>query len=163
YRTAILRSLDTQVAIARATAEQTARMVQEIDVVLTEQAQGNAVTDVTRFPFVHSLEVFGRDGRLLATTAPRGDTEVSYRQHPFFSTLEHAPPGTLYIGAPGHHDFYRTFDIGRAMRNRDGTFAGVVLARVPFEYLTDFYSSISVESSIRLVRDDGVVLARYPR
>jgi hypothetical protein len=67
YDTAILRSEDTQLAIARATSEQTARMVQEIDVVLAEQAQrwGAADStpaareaarerlqaDVTRFPF----------------------------------------------------------------------------------------------------------------
>ena len=162
YRTAILDSVDTQLALARATAEQTARMVQEIDVVLTDQAQGSGLADVTRFPFVHSLEVFGRDGRVLATTAPRGDATVDYRGRQFFSTLEQAAPGTLYIGQPAGQAYYRTFDLGRAMRDRDGTFAGVVLARVAFEYLTDFYSTISVDSSIRLVRDDGVVLARYP-
>ena len=37
-----------------------------------------------------------------------------------------------------------------------------MLARVAFEYLTGFYSTISVDSSIRLVREDGVVLAHYP-
>src|SRR6202008_264329 len=57
---------------------------------------------------------------------------------------------------------HRTFALGRAIRWRDGAFAGVVLARVAFEYLTDFYSTLRVDSSIRLLRDDGVVLARYP-
>ena len=81
----------------------------------------------------------------------------------FFATVEHAAPGTLYIGKPAGQD-YRTFALGRAIRDRSGAFAGVVLARVAFEYLTGFYSTISVfgDSSIRLVRDDGVVLARYP-
>jgi len=162
YRTAVLHSVDTQLAIARATAEQTARMVQEIDVVLTDQAQGSGVADVSRFPFVRSLEVFGRDGRLLSTTALRADAEIDYRGHPFFQALEHAAPGTLYIGQPVGQSYFRTFDLGRAKRDPNGTFAGVVLARVAFEYLADFYSTISVDSSIRLVRDDGVVLARYP-
>ena len=88
YRTAILRSEDTQLALARATAEQAARMVQEIDVVLADQAErwGAAQAhltpaaratarerlqaDVARFPFVHSMMIIGRDGRLFATTAP---------------------------------------------------------------------------------------------
>ncbi len=177
YDTAILRSEDTQLAIARATAEQTARMVQELDVVLADQAQrwGAAEgtpaareaarerlqADVTRFPFVHSMEIIGRDGDLFATTAPGPDDAADYRGRHFFSTLAHAAPGTLYIGKPVGQD-YRTFALGRAIRDRYGAFAGVVVARVAFEYLTGFYSTISVDSSIRLVREDGVVLAHYP-
>jgi signal transduction histidine kinase/ActR/RegA family two-component response regulator len=177
YDAAILRSEDTQLAIARATAEQTARMVQEIDVVLAEQAQrwGAAdgtpaareaarerlQADVTRFPFVHSMEIIGRDGRLFATTSPSPDDVADYHGRHFFSILEHAAPGTLYIGKPVGQD-YRTFALGRAIRDRYGVFSGVVLVRVAFEYLTSFYSTISVDSSIRLVREDGVVLAHYP-
>lgn len=177
YDAAILRSEDTQLAIARATAEQTARMVQEIDVVLAEQAQrwGAAdgtpaareaarerlQADVTRFPFVHSMEIIGRDGLLFATTSPSPDDVADFRGRHFFSILEHAAPGTLYIGKPVGQD-YRTFALGRAIRDRYGAFAGVVLVRVAFEYLTSFYSTISVDSSIRLVREDGVVLAHYP-
>jgi signal transduction histidine kinase/CheY-like chemotaxis protein len=164
YQTAILRSEDSQLAIARATAEQTARMVQEIDVVLADQAAApdRLRADVTRFPFVHSMELFDRSGRMLASTSPTAHTEVDYHERLFFSTLQSAAPGTLYIGKPAGQD-YRTFALGRAIRWRDGAFAGVVLARVAFEYLTDFYSTIRVDSSIRLLRDDGVVLARYPK
>jgi len=163
YRIAILHSEDTQLAIARATAEQTARMVQEIDVVLADQAAApdRLRADVTRFPFVHSMELFDRTGRMLASTSPGAHADVDYHERLFFSTLQRAAPGTLYIGKPAGQD-YRTFALGRAIRWRDGTFAGVVLARVAFEYLTGFYSTISVDSSIRLLRDDGVVLARYP-
>jgi len=164
YQTAILRSEDSQLAIARATAEQTARMVQEIDVVLADQAAApdRLRADVTRFPFVHSMELFDRNGHMLASTSPTAHTEVDYHERLFFSTLQSAAPGTLYIGKPAGQD-YRTFALGRAIRWRDGAFAGVVLARVAFEYLTDFYSTIRVDSSIRLLRDDGVVLARYPK
>ena len=177
YHAAILRSEDTQLAIARATAEQTARMVQEIDVVLAEQAQRwgaadatpavreaareHLQADVTRFPFVHSMEIIGRDGHVFATTAPGPDDAADYHGRHFFSILEQAAPGTLYIGKPVGQD-YRTFALGRAIRDRYGAFAGVVLVRVAFEYLTSFYSTISVDSSIRLVREDGVVLAHYP-
>jgi signal transduction histidine kinase/CheY-like chemotaxis protein len=163
YRTAILHSEDTQLAIARATAEQTARMVQEIDVVLADQAAApdRLRSDVTRFPFVHSMELFDRTGRMLASTSPAAHTDVDYHERQFFLTLQRAAPGTLYIGKPAGQD-YRTFALGRAIRQRDGTFAGAVLARVAFEYLTGFYSTISVDSSIRLLREDGVVLARYP-
>jgi signal transduction histidine kinase/ActR/RegA family two-component response regulator len=163
YRTAILRSEDSQLAIARATAEQTARMVQEIDVVLADQAAApdRLRADVTRFPFVHSMELFDRNGRMLASTAPGAHMDVDHHERLFFATLLHAQPGMLCIGKPAGQD-YRTFALGRAIRRRDGAFAGVVLARVAFEYLTDFYSTISVDSSIRLLRDDGAVLARYP-
>lgn len=163
YRTAILHSEDTQLAIARATAEQTARMVQEIDVVLADQAAApdRLRSDITRFPFVHSMEIFDRNGHRVATTAPGAHADVDYHERLFFSTLQHAAPGTLYIGKPAGQD-YRTFSLGRAIRGPNGAFAGVVLVRVAFEYLTGFYSTISVDSSIRLLRDDGIVLARYP-
>jgi signal transduction histidine kinase len=177
YDDAILRSEDTQLAIARATAEQTARMVQEIDVVLADQAQrwGAAdatpaareaarerlQADVTRFPFVHSMEIIGRDGRLFATTAPGPDDDADFSGRHFFSILEHASRGMLYIGKPVGQD-YRTFALARAIHDRYGAFAGVVLVRVAFEYLTGFYSTINVDSSIRLVREDGTVLAHYP-
>jgi len=139
-------------------------MVQEIDVVLADQAAApdRLRADVTRFPFVHSMELFDRNGHMLASTSPTAHTEVDYHERLFFSTLQSAAPGTLYIGKPAGQD-YRTFALGRAIRWRDGAFAGVVLARVAFEYLTDFYSTIRVDSSIRLLRDDGVVLARYPK
>ncbi|HKR34212.1 MAG TPA: ATP-binding protein, partial [Steroidobacteraceae bacterium] len=73
----------------------------------------------------------------------------------------HASRGMLYIGKPVGQD-YRTFALARAIHDRYGAFAGVVLVRVAFEYLTGFYSTINVDSSIRLVREDGVVLAHYP-
>jgi Signal transduction histidine kinase len=177
YDDAILRSEDTQLAIARATAEQTARMVQEIDVVLADQAlrwgaadatpaareaaRERLQADVTRFPFVHSMEIIGRDGRLFATTAPGPDDDADFSGRHFFSILEHASRGMLYIGKPVGQD-YRTFALARAIHDRYGAFAGVVLVRVAFEYLTSFYSTINVDSSIRLVREDGVVLAHYP-
>jgi len=134
-------------AIARATAEQTARMVQEIDVVLADQAAApdRLRADVTRFPFVHSMELFDHNGHMLASTSATAHTDVDYHERLFFTTLQHAAAGTLYIGKPAGQD-YRTFALGRAIRWRDGAFAGVVLARVAFEYLTDFYSTISVDS-----------------
>jgi signal transduction histidine kinase/ActR/RegA family two-component response regulator len=184
YRSTVERSEDTELALGRAIAEQTARMVQEIDVVLADQAQRHArgccatdattaertsarehmQADVARFPFVHSMMIIGRDGRMFATTAPGDDADADFHDRTFFATLEHAAPGTLYIGKPVVRQDYRSFALARAIRDRSGGFEGVVLARVAFEYLTSFYSAISIvgDSSIRLVRDDGVVLARYP-
>jgi hypothetical protein len=160
YRSGMQRSEHTELALGRAIAEQTARMVQEIDVVLSDQAQrlGRAdaatadresalqrlQTDVARFPFLHSMMIIGRDGRMLATTAPGADADGDFHDRTFFVTLEHAPQGTLYIGKPVLRQDYRTFALGRAIRDRSGAFAGVVLARVAFEYLTGFYSTISV-------------------
>src|ERR1043165_4138652 len=120
YRTAIQRSEDSQLAIARATAEQTARMVQEIDVVLADQAAApdRLRADVTRFPFVHSLEMFDRNGRMLASTSAAAHLDVDYHERLFFTSLQRAAPGTLYIGKPAGQD-YRTFALGRAIRWRD--------------------------------------------
>jgi signal transduction histidine kinase/CheY-like chemotaxis protein len=45
-----------------------------------------------------------------------------------------------------------------------GVFAGVVIARISCDYLAKFYAQVNVtpDTSIRLLRDDGVALAQYP-
>ena len=128
YRTAILRSEDTQLAIARATAEQTARMVQEIDVVLADQAQRWGAADSAPRSGAsvasgrHALSVRAFDGSLRSRRSaarhdrPGADADVDYRGRRFFSTLEHAAPGTLYIGQPAGQ-VLSDVRLGRAIRD----------------------------------------------
>jgi hypothetical protein len=99
YQTAILRS---ETRSWRSRARQPSRlrqMVQEIDVVLADQAAApdRLRADVTRFPF-------GIRWRCSTTTVAcsrrrvRSARDVDYHERLFFSTLQRAAPGTLYIG-----------------------------------------------------------------
>ena len=164
-----------QKALVRLLEEQAARMIQETDVVLSdygqwvESTEGRQATpeqlrerlqaDVMRLPFVSSASLAGVNGRVFATT--RGADPGSEVVEIPATALK----STLYIGAPfvGPLDGKKTFAVSRRIVAPNGDFTGVVAARVAFDYLTTFYSSVdlSPDTSIRLLRDDGVELTSY--
>jgi signal transduction histidine kinase/ActR/RegA family two-component response regulator len=175
YRSALSQNERIQQALGRVLAEQTARMMQEADVVMSDYADwvmsngGLAIdeqtlrerlrADVMRLPFVFSAAVAGTDGRVRVTTEAATDREGVNVPAP-------ALKDSLYIGPLfiGRRDGARTFALSRRIEGSGGALTGVVVARIAFEYLTGFYSSVNAtpDTSIRLLRDDGVVLAQYP-
>lgn len=180
YRSTVEQSDRTQIALSRAIAEQTARMVQEIDVVLADYSdwrgtsEGSAAdsqsvsdhlrADVARFPFMQSIVIVDADDNEFAATQDDALAGLNAGDPGFLGALHRMKQDDLYVGRPLLNDTHLTFAMGRKIRDRDGAYAGAVVARVAFEYLTSFYSTISVsrDASIRLVREDGVVLAQYP-
>jgi len=164
-----------QKALVRLLEEQAARMIQETDVVLSdygqwfessegrqatpEQLRERLQTDVMRLPFVSSASLAGVNGRVFATTR-NADPGSEVVQIPAT-----ALKSTLYIGAPfvGPLDGKKTFAVSRRIVAPNGDFTGVVAAHVAFDYLTTFYSNVdlSPDTSIRLLRDDGVELTSY--
>jgi len=178
YRHAQQLSERTQLATARSIAEQTARMFQEIDVVLSEYAHwrgtGDGMTidaesararlnaDLARFPFIHSLMFVGRDGHVFASTQSAAESQVV--GHRFLELLTQSSSDALLIGRAVTRDDYRTFSVSRPVYDAQGHVTGAVVARIAFEYLVGYYSKISVErdSAIRLLRNDGAVLASFP-
>ena len=164
-----------QKALVRLLEEQAARMIQETDVVLSdygqwvasaegrqatpEQLRERLQTDVMRLPFVASASLAGVNGRVFATTrnADPGSEVVEIPAT--------ALTNTLYIGAPfvGPLDGKKTFAVSRRIVAPNGGFTCVVAAHVAFDYLTTFYSNVdlSPDTSIRLLRDDGVELTSY--
>lgn len=180
YRNTLEQSERTQIALNRAIAEQTARMVQEIDVVLADYSdwrgtsEGSAAdpqsvsehlrADAARFPFMQSIVVVDADGKEFAATQDDALAGLNAGDPGFLGALQRMPKDDLYVGKPLSNDKHLTFPMGRKIRGPGGAYAGAVVARVAFEYLTAFYSTLSVspDAFIRLVREDGVVLAQYP-
>ena len=181
YQTAMAENQRVQVALCRALAEQTARMVQEVDVVLTdfaewrESPQGSHAdeqslrerlrTKVLQLPFIQSAIIANREGRLLASTRTEVVGNRSFQKREVFSVPERAHDNALYIGKPfiGRHDGTRSFALSRRINSSSGEFDGIVVARLSFEYLAALYSGVSVtpDTAIRLVRADGATLAEY--
>lgn len=56
----------------------------------------------------------------------------------------------------------RFFAIGRRRENPDGSFNGVTVISVKPEHFTNYYSSLPPPAFAALLREDGVILARYP-
>lgn len=182
YAAAVARSQHTLTGLSRALAGQTARMIEEIDIALQNfaawnaSAAGQAATAderrarlrlrVAAFPFVHSAAVFGSDGAIRLTSRDSEPANLNISRAPAFATHERGGSDLLYISAPaiGRTDGYLSFALSRRLEDPQGRFAGVVAARMAFEYLTRFYAMIDIgsDASIRLFRNDGVTLAEYP-
>ncbi|MBS0387821.1 MAG: hypothetical protein JSR15_05005, partial [Proteobacteria bacterium] len=182
YRTTVDANERVQIALARAIAEQTARLVQEADVVLSDFAAWRATPegrraderllrerlrrDVGRLDFVHSAAITGADGRLLAATQDEPVGNRNMHNRPAFTVPQQARNQALYISRPftGRNDRTRTFALSERYEDEHGEFAGVVVARIAFDYLADFYAAVDVnaDTSIELVRTDGVALVQYP-
>ncbi len=56
----------------------------------------------------------------------------------------------------------RFFSISRRRENPDGSFNGVTVISVKPEYFASYYRTLPAPAIASLIRDDGVILARYP-
>src|SRR6185503_17999668 len=181
YNASLERSRQAVDLLSHAFGDQTARMVQELDFALGDFAEWARETDigaeqreritrelldhVTRLPYVRSALVVDAAGRRVAATddsAPDADAPAP----PSFAALEKDASDAVHVGRPftSRRDGDRTFALSRRLATGDGQFAGIVLARVSFDYLARFYEAVNVSrgAEIRLARSDGVVLAVYP-
>ncbi len=170
----------TQTALSRAVAEQTARMVQEVDIALSSNPgwpldAGNQ-TDrprmqqllgrIMRLPFVHSAAIAGKDGQVLAQTGSDAALPVLLAAE-VFTVPQGSRDKTLYIDRlqTSGGDGQKTFALSQRIESSSGAFAGVVIAKVSFDYLADLYSRIAStpDTSIVLMRSDGGVLSQNPQ
>jgi signal transduction histidine kinase/ActR/RegA family two-component response regulator len=180
YRRVIADNENLQVALSRAVTEQTARMVQEVDIALSsytvdpvsagqrveENRARKFFTQFMRLPFVLSACIAGSDGRILASTRTAEIGARGLKDLGVFTTPQRAEDSALYIGGPeiDSLDGARSFALSKRVSSADGAFTGVVAARVAFNYLAGFYARVNVtpDTSILLARTDGVTLAQYP-
>ncbi len=178
YRLTLVQSELAINALALTLGEQATRMVQEIDVILSEMedwSEASAIPGhddvsalqarlkrrVANLPFVVSAAILpwagdepGKKGAGAATAADIYAGALSIRDPRAYVGPAHAGPG----------DTGPTFALSRALRAPTGEVRAVVTVRVSFEYLSRFYAAADVApgASIRLIRSDGIVLARYP-
>jgi signal transduction histidine kinase/ActR/RegA family two-component response regulator len=176
YRRVRTDNRNLEVALSRAVTEQTARMIQGIDVVLSSYADREAAAGIAedrtrhplldqimRLPFVRSAQAVDAGGRVIASTQP-GEADQTLLDSAAFSAPQ-ADGKTLYIDEPDSAvGGPRAFAVSRRIESGAGRFNGVVIARVDLDYLAKFYAQINItpDTSIRLMRDDGVTLAEFP-
>jgi signal transduction histidine kinase/ActR/RegA family two-component response regulator len=182
YRRVVSDNEHIMLALGRALTEQTERLVQEADVVLADyagwvtSAEGRSADrqamiarlaeQVVSLPFVSYAQLIGPDGELLATTKADAEADRTLKYLPAFTVPARTPGNALYVDRPRTigHSSLQTFALSRRVTTPSGEFAGVVVARVAFEYLATFYAEVNVtpDTFIRLARGDGVTLVEYP-
>jgi len=115
---------------------------------------------------LHSLLLISGAGRIInsgrADSIP--DIDLSDRDY-FRHFAEHDDRG-LFISAPiiSRVDGTSTVLVARRINAPDGTFLGLVSGALDVSYLEQFYQAISASPgrAVTLLRNDGLVLIRYP-
>jgi signal transduction histidine kinase/ActR/RegA family two-component response regulator len=167
-----------QTGLSRAVAEQTARMVQEVDIALSsnpgwpvasgdetdEHRMKQLLTRIMRLPFVASAAIIGKNGQVLAGSEP-DESSGDLRDTDLFKIPQGSTEKTLFIDRlrSGGKNPQRTFALSQRIESSDGAFAGVVVARVSFDYLAALYSRVSStpDTAIVLAHTDGGVLSEF--
>jgi len=118
-------------------------------------------------PQIKSFWVFSRTGRELINSFGLRTPEVDFSDRDYFKVHvardigtyigEVVAPRPPYTGAP-------FFSVSRRRTSSNGNFTGVIQASVLPTYFEQFYAKIAQGkgSYFAIIRDDGLVLARYP-
>jgi hypothetical protein len=176
------RDLQSQ---SRVTAEQTARSLQAVDVVLRNVVAENRSKDLRSKPAAElheylknqalglvqaeGLALFdaGADRYASSAVARLPLPLVNFAADPVYPLLRDAPRSTPVLATvrPGALATGNWFmPVSRRLETADGRFAGVVAASVRVAYFQDFFQEIGAEAdtAITVLHDDGHLVARHP-
>ena len=118
-------------------------------------------------PQVEELMIIGADGKIVSFSRrfPTPETDVSDRD--YFKALKADAHQTTHFSAPIRDRGTGAWNVYMARRisSASGDFKGLVLGAVSLQHFEDFYRAISADSgsAISLVRQDGMLLVRFPR
>ncbi len=174
--------------LGTALAEQTARSMQAVDLVLKEvQAEVVArgihdpeqlrrdmgTEDVHRYlvsrretlPQVDAVGLVGADGTLINGSRLWPTPVVDLSDRDYFTHFRDHDDAGIFIGAPrpDRRTEAWSFFLGRRASGPHGEFLGVLLALIEIRYFEEFYQAINPRGgSVAIFRDDGTMVARYP-
>ncbi|MET0257636.1 MAG: sensor domain-containing diguanylate cyclase [Methylobacterium sp.] len=122
--------------------------------------------ELARLPLIRSLEAFDADGRSLTPPKPGLSAWTGIAEEPFFLERRFFPGTDLRIAEPvqGPGGEGWVIPITRRWNMADGSFGGVVVARISSQALAGFYHDFDADghAGISLLTDSGTLLARYP-
>lgn len=129
---------------------------------------------LSRVPVDESLRMGGNGGVMVLNA--QGNTVIDYgglEPHPanladrdYFQAFSQGQHTGLYVGAPirGLTGADDSLHLSRAVRNADGSFAGVVVGVIRLNLFHELVARLSAggDRVIRLMRSDGTSIARFP-
>jgi PAS domain S-box-containing protein len=170
-------------------AEQSGRAVQAVDLVVQEtraMVAGAGVTTPNQFrermatesvhhyllqrlhslPQANSLALLDDHGVIVNFSHTWPIPHIDAADRDFFKYLRDNNDPGAFIGKPVVNRFTGAWTImlARRVTAPDGTFLGVAAGVVEARYFVDFYKAVTTDKggSISLMRDDGMLLARFP-
>ena len=123
---------------------------------------------VSSLPQLKSLWVFDANGRALVNSLTYPVPDVDFSDRDYFRAHIEKESGPFIGQVLRPRDPYPSgdfFSISRRRPSADGSFRGVIQVSLRPEYFEQFYDKLQspyAGAFAAIVRDDGVVLARYP-
>src|SRR6185437_6706916 len=189
-REAALQATETNLSnLSLTLAEQANRSLQGLDLVLTNLSDvlaNEGVVDgesyerkmsdfrihlmlkerLTGLPYINALTMISPDGKLINFSRYWPIPAVNVADRDYFKAVRANPNLTNFVSLPVQNrgDGAWTVYLARAVRGPRGQFAGLLLGAIELRYFEDLYRSVSLGdgSATSLVRDDGVLMVRYP-
>lgn len=122
---------------------------------------------VEPLPHVDALAIIDDQGKLLNVSRSWPLPKMDVADRSYFQTLKSDQSLQSYVSEPVFSRMADkwTFMVARKITGTQGQFIGILLAIIELEYFEALYQEIAIPSgrAIALARQDGVLLARYPR
>ena len=189
HKEAIARSRQEMTTLGTVLAEQTARSIQAIDLVLqetratvlaagvesAEQFRHSMATEevhsalrerLKALPQADAIALVGADGKLVNSSRVWPVQAIDLSDRDYFTRLRLASEPGVFISAPviSRNSGNWSFFVARRVSGPSGELVGLVLSAVDIHYLEEFFRAISLRNggSVAVFRRDGTMLARYP-
>jgi hypothetical protein len=168
-------------SLASALAEQTARSLQEVELILRRtsvwerDARNQAETPVEKaaflrrqidgLPQIREVTIADENGNRIVTTVPAGSSSPNISNRQYFQDLKKSSGETVVVSEPLQSliDKKPTFAVAIRLQDEEGRFVGVARALVEEDYFRDFYKRIDLGegAAIRLLTH-SLRLVRFP-
>ena len=170
-------------------ADQTARSIQAVDLVLQEiqlratnaspttpselraQTTGEAfrqflLTRLQNLPQAETISLVDGEGVLINWSRAEPVTPIDFSDRDYFRSLRDGDTPGVYVSGPhqGRISGNRVMFIARRIQGPNGQFIGMVTGLINVGFLEDFYRRIGMPAgeSVTLARRDGTVITEYP-
>ncbi len=112
-----------------------------------------------------NIAITDADGKVIASLIEPGSTPVYFSDRDYFAAHRDNPKLGFFIGQPVVGKFSKRpiIPVSTRLETKDGRFAGVLEFALDPELLTALHRNVDLgrDSTLNLLRGDGVVLARY--
>ena len=121
---------------------------------------------ISGFPHIGAVMLVGADGQLINSSQVWPTPPLNFTGQDYFEALKADPRLSSMLGRPVRDSQTGawTINLARKFRGSNGEFLGLVVGTIASQYFEDSFGTLArgTDESTALLRDDGVMLARYP-
>ncbi|HEY4919577.1 MAG TPA: ATP-binding protein [Xanthobacteraceae bacterium] len=122
---------------------------------------------ISGLPHVEAVTLINADGNLVNFSRAWPIPAINVADRDYFRLLKQDPNLESFISTPVRNRVTGTWNIyiARRLNDPNGGFMGLVLGAISMQYFENFFGStvMGAGGSVAMVRDDGTLLAHFPR